>query len=371
MIAVQTSVSKGWLHDTAGFTFDERYYFDPLYRWAQDRTIHQFLAARFPGGEFHNMESNLVQLAHARPDQVLVGGIQPNLILGACLGAGFVFPPDKDADIDGRPLAELATLDELPPVESLLAHPLILQFDAQIAALRAARPELPVIPPFFWDCSGRATIHGFITTSLKLYGEEIFLRIYDAPEFVEGLHAWITDAYTALIRHYSDLGALPVTSVHVGECSGTMLRPGHYQRFIVPYASRIGLTLGPVRLHSCGRSDHLLAAIGSIANLSVLDTGSGTSVAAVRAQLGKDFPVDLAPPVELLLQGVDLSRVSGWVEQVLAENDGGPLSIGFHLEPGYAVDNCLAIHQLVRQHVEASDSDTQGIANSNRRQESC
>ena len=354
MIAVQTSVSKGWLHDTGGFIFDERYYFDPLYRWAQDRTINRFLAARFPGGEFHNMESNLVQLPYASPDQVLIGGIQPNLILGVCLGAGFVFAPDKDADIARRPLAGLATVDDLPPAESLLAHPMIRQFDAQIAAVRAAQPEVRVIPPFFWDCSGMATIHGFITTSLKLYGEDIFLRVYDAPELVEALHGWITDAYMALIQHYSDLAALPVSSVHIGECSGTMLRPGHYQRFIVPYASRIGRTLGPVRLHSCGRSDHLLAAIGDIANLGVLDTGSGTSVAAIRARLGKDFPIDLAPPVELLLEGVDRSRVSVWVGQALAENDGGPLSIGFHLEPGYAVDNCLAIHQLVRRHDQTS-----------------
>ena len=30
MISIQTSVSKGWLHNEGGFRFDERYYFDPL-----------------------------------------------------------------------------------------------------------------------------------------------------------------------------------------------------------------------------------------------------------------------------------------------------------------------------------------------------
>ena len=104
MISIQTSVSKGWLHDEGGFRFDERYYFDPLYRWEQDRAIDRFLADRFPQHPFHNMESNLVQGEHFSPDQVLVGGIQPNLIVGACLGAEFVFPPDKDSDIAGRPL---------------------------------------------------------------------------------------------------------------------------------------------------------------------------------------------------------------------------------------------------------------------------
>ena len=47
MISIQTSVSKGWLHNEGGFRFDERYYFDPLYRWEQDRAIDRFLADRF------------------------------------------------------------------------------------------------------------------------------------------------------------------------------------------------------------------------------------------------------------------------------------------------------------------------------------
>ena len=145
---------------------------------------------------------------------------------------------------------------------------------------------------------------------------------YDEPEFVAALHDWITTVYVALIRHFARLGDLPVTSVHIGECSGTMLRPAHYERFVIPYASRLGRELGPVRLHSCGRSDHLLAAIAQIENLGSLDTGSNTSVAAIRARFGADFRIDLAPPVELLLEGADRAGVVDWLERTLAENGG-------------------------------------------------
>ena len=180
---------------------------------------------------------------------------------------------------------------------------MIRRLDAQIATVRRGRPDLRVIPPFFWDTSGRATIHGFLTTSLKLYGEEVFVR---------GVRRIRVRRRAARLDHYRlyrahpalrPLGDLPITSVHIGECSGTMLRPAHYERFVIPYASRLGRELGPVRLHSCGRSDHLLAAIAEIANLGSLDTGSNTSVAAIRARFGADFRIDLAPPVELLLEG--------------------------------------------------------------------
>jgi uroporphyrinogen-III decarboxylase len=216
-------------------------------------------------------------------------------------------------------------------------------------SLRRTRPGLRVIPPFFWDTSGRATIHGFITTALKLCGESIFLRAYDEPDYVTAVHAWITSVYIALIQHYSQLGALPVTSVHIGECSGTMLRPEHFAEFVVPCASRVGRELGAVRFHSCGRSDHLLAAIARIENLRILDCGSGTSVAAIRARFGREFPIHLAPPAELLLKDAPRAGVEAWLERTLAENAGGPLQIAFHLEPGYSLENCLAIHEGLRR----------------------
>jgi hypothetical protein len=349
MITIQTSVSKGWLHANGGFRFDESYYFDPLHRWQQDRAVEQFLLARLPGYPFFNMESNLVQHAHFSPNQVLVGALQPNLIVGACLGAELVFSAERDADIAGRPLEDLASTADLPEPTSLLEHPLIRRWDAQVESLRQTRPDLRVIPPFFWDTSGRATIHGFITTALKLCGESIFLRVYDEPEFVTAIHDWITSVYLALIRHYSRLGALPVTSVHIGECSGTMLRPDHYGQFVIPFASRLGRELGAVRLHSCGRSDHLLPAIAAIENLQVLDSGSHTSVAAIRARFGREFRLNLAPPAELLLASAPRAGVEAWLDRTLAENAGGPLQIAFHLEPGYSQENCLALHEALRR----------------------
>jgi hypothetical protein len=102
---------------------------------------------------------------------VLIGGIQPNMIMGLLLGANFVPAADRDADIahgclQGKDPAAL------PTPQALLTHELIRLFDEQIRdqAKRGLRP----IPPFFWDASGRAAIHGVLTTAQKLCGETIF-----------------------------------------------------------------------------------------------------------------------------------------------------------------------------------------------------
>jgi hypothetical protein len=344
-ISLVASVSKGWLHAAGGFCFGQLYYLDPLYRRERDTAIEAFLQERFPEHALYNLESNLVQLAHRQPQQALVGGIQPNLIQGVCLGAELVYYEDKDIDIaETQLLAGLKSVSELPTPTQILAHPFLQQLDQQIADLHQSHPELVIIPPFFWDTSGRATIHGFITNSLKFFGQDIFIKMVRDAQFVKDLHAWLADVTVTLIRHYAGLGCLPVTSVHIGECCGTMIRDRDYLAFVIPYVNRLAEELGPIRLHSCGKSDHLLAAFKEINKLAVLDTGSNTSVKRIREQLGNDLQIDLAPPHQLLLKGADKVQLLAWLDQTLEENGSGPLQIGYHLEPGYALENCLAIH---------------------------
>lgn len=350
MIKIQGSVSKGWLNQEAGFKFDERYYFDPEYRWDLDHRIDRYLDERFPDYPLYNMESNLGQMEYTREKQLLVGGIQPNLIVGLAAGAKFFCDVDKDSDISIRPLESmLATPDKLPSVEDFLNAPLIQQFDEQIVRLQAEKPDYRIIPPYFWDTSGRATIHGFITTSMKLFGENIFLMMVDDPDLVNEVHRWITDVYTALIQHYSALAQLPVTSVHVGECTGTMLSPDQYHDFIIPHANRLGNEVGKLRWHSCGDSNHLLEPLSEVEKLGIIDTGSGTKVSLVRDEFGPDFEVNIAPPVDVLMERADPADIDRWLDEVLEGNADGPLKFVCHVEPGYSLDTCLRLADLLDQ----------------------
>jgi hypothetical protein len=345
MIKVEASVSKGWLHKHGGFNFNEQYYIDPIYRWEQDKKINQYVSREFPRLAIYNMEANLVQARYVRANHVLVGAIQPNMILASLLGARFSFFEDKDADVMGRPLENILNSKELPAPDSILSHPLIRDLEKQMQIIRETRPDLRVIPPFFWDESGRATIHGIITTSLKLTGDNIMLMMMSDAELTHAIHQWIVDAFVILIKHFAGLGNLAISSVHVGECAGTMISPELYEDFIVPYVSQLGNRLGSVRLHSCGISDHLINPISHIKNLKIIDTGSGTSIGRIREIMGQDFEINIAPPMELLMQGVPLKEIVDWLDKTLSENQGGPLQIAYHVEPDYDIRNCLVIHK--------------------------
>ena len=344
MISIEASVSKGWLHKNGGFVFDNSYYMDPVHRWEQDSAINKFVSEQFPRYAIYNMEANLLQAKHVRNNHVLVGAIQPNMILATILGAEFSFFEDKDADVAGKPLEFIAKKEELPLISDILKHSLVKDLEYQIKSISETRPDLKVIPPFFWDESGRATIHGIITTSLKLTGDNIMIIMMSDPDLAHAIHQWIVDAYVVLIHHFSKLAKLLVTSVHVGECAGTMVSADLYDEFIVPYVSRLGDKLGDVRIHTCGMSDHIMQSIVKIRNLKIIDTGSGTSIKAMRHLMGRDFTIHIAPPMEFLMASAQQSQILDWLDKTLSDNQGGPLQIAYHIEPDYEIKNCLVLH---------------------------
>ena len=300
-------------------------------------------------------------------DQVLVGGIQPNLILGAVLGGDLVFFDDKDPDIAGSPLEDLQEVGPLREIDWENVFP-INTFLKQIDRLRAVNdPRRRVIPPLFWDLSGMAVLHGPITTAQKLMGQRIYLECMDNPELVRDFLDWIVEAYITVAELFASRAGLEITSVHIGECSGCMVGGQQFCEFIQQPCQKLIDELGPGRVHSCGQSDHLLAGIANLQNLTAINTGSNTSVAKMREVFGPDFPIEIAPDAEMLCFG-SADDVRRWVESTLEENRGGPLMFVYHLDLGYPTENVLVIHDvLIERGYVRPGRHRQGIAlNSNR-----
>lgn len=345
-ITVLNSVSFGWLHTHGGFQFDESFFVDPERRLAQEAQMSGMVAERFPGEPIYNMEAHLVQIEGRRRPVALVGGIQPNLILGAAVGARFVFASDRDPDITPTPLAEVRDLDALSNIDWAMRWPVSMFLD-QIGMMRErVGCEVAVVPPFFWDTTGRATTHGILTTALKLFGEQIFIDMLDNPAFVREVMAWVVDANTALIKLFARAASLPITGLHTGDCSACMMSPDRYAEFVLPELNRFGHQMGPIRLHSCGRSDHLLEVFAGVENLAILNVGSDTSVARIRERFGT-IRVDIMPETKLLTAG-NPAGVDGWVRRVLEENGEGALEIQCHLDAGQPEENCLQITKTLR-----------------------
>ncbi|UCF17413.1 MAG: hypothetical protein JSW59_08100, partial [Phycisphaerales bacterium] len=325
MITISGTLSKAWMAEALGVAFDRDYYLEPQRRHAIDTKCNEYAAERFAGMRLFYSESNLGQIDYWGSNQVLIGGIQPNMILGMLLGADLVPEPNHDADITPRCLADKNPSD-LPAPASLLEHPLVRTFDEQI---RETREPLRPIPPFFWDASGRATIHGVLTSAQKFLGEDFFMDLVSEAQQCLDIMSWIADAYIILCRHFSQIADLPITGVHVGECSACLVSPEMVERFLVPATSRIGAELGSVRLHSCGPSTNYAEPFSHVENLCSLDLGGDTSIKRIREVFGSEMPLSVTPlPQDMSTQSAE--PILNWATRVLEENDGGNLECVYH-----------------------------------------
>jgi hypothetical protein len=342
MITLAGTLSKGWLNRALGVVFDRDYYFDPGRRHAIDCLCNEYAAEMFPDLALFYSESNLGRIDYWDPSQVQIGGIQPNMILGMLLGADFIPSDDRDADITPSCLAGKDP-EELAAPETLLDHDLVRLFDDQIAQIRGtAKGRLRPIGPFFWDVSGRAAIHGVLTTAPKLYGESVFMDMLTAPQKCIELMEWIADAYIVLCRHFAQAADLPITDVHVGGCSACMVSPALIETFVAPLTSKIGRSLGPVRFHSCGTSTHLLGAFTKIDHLQTLDLGGETSIAKAREAFGKEMLLSIAPlPRDMSAESTE--PIVAWAKRTLWDNADGDMLYVYHLEVGYNLDTVHAL----------------------------
>lgn len=145
------SVSFGWIHAHGRFAFDESYFLDPMVHLEREQAIHEFVAKTFPNDPIYNVEAHLVQIQGRQRPVALVGPLQPNLILGACVGAKFVFYGDKDPDITQTPLIDLSDVGPLWNIDWAKTWP-TSQFLDQIHELHAKIGDThTIVPPFFWD----------------------------------------------------------------------------------------------------------------------------------------------------------------------------------------------------------------------------
>ncbi len=346
MVSISGTISKGWLAKELGAAFDRDYYFNPERRYEIDSRCNEYVLKKFGDiGVFYS-ESNMGRLEYWSKEQAIVGGIQPNMILGMLLGADFVPNKNADGDISGYCLRGKNICDLGEP-ESLLEHELIVLFDEQIHKINhSGDKELRAIPPFFWDVSGRAFIHGVMTTAQKFIGENIFMDMLTKPAESMSLMEWIAEAYVVLCKHFSQVGNMGISEIHIGECSSCMISKELFEQFVVPITSKIGSLLGPVRLHSCGSSTHLIEACHNIANLRTLDVGGETSVAKIREVFVKDFPVSIAPMAEDFCADKP-DEIVKWAGKVLDDNDNGELKIIYHLESDYNIDNLWALYEQI------------------------
>jgi len=128
--------------------------------------------------------------------------------------------------------------------------------------------------------------------------EELYLRMYDEPEFVDVLMGHLVEYYFEVSRRIFDAAGDVIDIFFIGNDfgsqTGPLLSPALFRRFILPHLKRL-VDLGhdygmKVMLHCCGGFEPLLPAmieIGIDAVHAIQPRCAGMDLATLKAKYGK------------------------------------------------------------------------------------
>jgi MtaA/CmuA family methyltransferase len=198
----------------------------------------------------------------------------------ADLGADIFYPPDAPPAIIEKSalLADPAALDTLRVPDP---HHAGSRMANRIAAVRLLREQLGdthLIEGWVeGPCAESADLRGINT---------IMMDYYDIPDFVHALGAFTVEVALKFAAAQIEAGA---DIIGVGDAAASLINRTLYDEFVLPQEKRlvdgVHAAGGRVRLHICGRTQHLT---GSMATLGceIVDLDSMVDLRAARAAMG-------------------------------------------------------------------------------------
>jgi len=342
-LPVELVFNPHWWHQTAGIAFDEAFYLDAPTRIRDDVTMRRVLYERY--GDLGQGERD----PQPRP---VIGSpyVAGGFVIPALLGAEILFAPD--AAPQPRPIA--LTMDAIAALEKpdYTARWPVRDLLADMDALEAE----------YGYVVGDTNTDGLLNAAYHLYGQDLFLDFYQAPERVTRLLDLIGELIVDVALAFRARTGTCSVSVnrmvtHVdpamflhANCSVQMISPESYRAIQLPVEQRMAARIQPFGIHHCGGNLHRVAPVYAETGAIYYEVGWGSDPAACRAALPDAFlnlrlsPIRMlqATPAEIAEDTERLLRAVGPLE--------GAGICCINMDAGTPDDNIFAMFEVVQRY---------------------
>lgn len=342
-LPVDLVFNPNWWYNTAGIAFDESFYLDPETRIRNDVTMRRVLHERF--GDLGLGDPD----PHPRPisGSLHVAG---GFVIPALFGVEIRFAPDEAP----QPVTAELTVEEIDALEKPDFREVwpLKNIIAQMDALEAEHGYLV----------GDLNTDGLLNMAYHLYGQQIFLDWYDAPERVGRLLDIIGEVIVdvaAYVRERTGSCSISVNRMveHVApgmflhaNCSVQMISPEQYRALHLPAEQRMAGRIQPYGIHHCGENLHYIAPVYAELPASFYGVGWGSDVAVCREALPEAFFNLRLSPIRMLQCTPD--EIAEDTEKLLLA--AGPLEQAgvccINMDYGTPDDNIFAMFEVVKRY---------------------
>ncbi len=198
----------------------------------------------------------------------------------ADLGADIFYPPDGPPAIieEKALLADPATLGKLRVPDPHRAGSRMANRVEAVGLLRRQLGETHLIEGWVeGPCAESADLRGINT---------LMMDYYDEPDFIHALAGFTVNVALKFATAQIEAGA---DIIGVGDAAASLINRELYDKFVLPHEKRlvdgIHAAGGKVRLHICGRTQHLAGAMATL-GCEMVDLDSMVDLSAARSIMG-------------------------------------------------------------------------------------
>lgn len=264
---VSLGFEPAWFHGRFGIDFSDRWHKDPHYRYESLKIMKAQLVETFPTVSYWDVSYE--------DDLATISGCYGAYVIPQVFGIPLRYAPDRWPVLDPEKKLSVGEIESLD-VEELIERPFVQEIYDQ----------MDIIESEWGKIHGYLNWQGVLNNAFHIRGQDIFLDIYDEPDFV---HVFFSEICEVMIRLAKMVQARQresgfyINQFSVSNCTVNMISPEMYREFVFPYDQRIALSFERFGVHTCNWDvTPYIEAFKDLPNLGYLDMGMMSDMAEVR-----------------------------------------------------------------------------------------
>ncbi len=274
---VSLGFTPKWYRSRLGIDFSEAWHNDYRYRFDSLTTMKAHLHECFPE------VPSFIPGKDPDPSCATISGIYGIMLISGLMGLKLEYRQDNWPDVAGAMVLSKEELQSSPvPMPGgdfngfLKSRTLYTDLLEQMDGLKSRYGIIP----------GYLNYQGILNVALKVRGQDIFMDMYDDPDFVHSLFARIAgliEAVSGRIQSRQRASGFQANLLSMSNCVINMLRPEQYAEYLLPLDRELSTRYERFGIHPCNWDDTpYIEELRTIDNMGYLDTGPMADLGKIR-----------------------------------------------------------------------------------------
>lgn len=308
-LRVSLGFTPRWYRSRLGIDFGQRWHTDAEYRYAALMSMISHLHESFPEvSYFAPQTGNDVEQRCAT-----ISGVYGIMVIPSLYGLPIDYRSDNWPDVAGG-----VHLSKKELAATVASGPLDL--DA-VPTFRALEAQMDRIETRWGKIHGYLNYQGVLNIALKLRGNEIFLDMFDDPEFARSLFTHIADTIERVskrVQARQRRSGFDVDLLSMSNCVINMISPQQYEEFLLPLDRELSTKFSRFGVHTCNwDATPYFDALSRIDSLGYLDTGIAADLPRMRRTFPNTRLAVMYSPVKL--EQASIQEIRADIEKLDAE----------------------------------------------------